>query len=119
MHAQVLRQLGIAAALRQNRRVQSQQVNPSANLQVASGFLLLSRLDEQSKDRQLAGAGRVLFAVLFLVLVGPVAPGAPLAPQWVNLCRPDNESWSVRIGIPSQSGGQSLASWRPHRCWLG
>jgi hypothetical protein len=44
MHAQVIGQLGITPALWQNPQVERKQMNPTANLEVASGLLLPGRL---------------------------------------------------------------------------
>jgi hypothetical protein len=119
MQVQVLGQFRVTAAIRHYPQVESKQMNPSANLKVAPGLLPPGRLDQPSKDRYGAGAGRLFRAGRLLILISPTAMRAALAAKRVSRDRADDESRSVRIGIPGQAGGQLLVAGPRRDTWQG
>jgi hypothetical protein len=104
MHAQVLGQFGITPALWQNPQVERKQMNPPANLEIASSLLFPGRRHQQLKDSLRGDARPPLRLSRLLAPVCPLAVWASLAPERVGLYRGDQRAGKTPVGIPGNAG---------------
>jgi len=104
MHVQVPGHFGITATPRQNPQVERKQVNPAANLEVASDLLPPGRLYQPLQETKRTAAWRRLRTSQFLAAVGPPAMRASLTPERVGLYRRDQCAGKAPIGIPGNAG---------------